>query len=202
MRRLGESAQHWAKQMMQKMFCCVLIASMLFNKPSKKTQKKAEENTAPESAMAAEASKPRASRSSKSKSSEASETGSVKHRKSASKAAAVPQEAPVPEVSTMAATPQAAPVQEVKTVASAQEPAPVSRVKTMAAAAGAEQSVAAVSAEPVAATPKIEPAPAQRAVSQQEIAHLAYSYWVERGYAPGSAEADWLRAEQELTARL
>jgi hypothetical protein len=171
--------------MMQKMFRCVLIASMLFNKPSKKTQKNADEKTAPESAMAAEVSKPRASRSSKSKSSEASETGSVKHRKSASKAAAVPQATSAPEVNVVTAAP---------------EPAPAPEVKVMAAAAGAEQS--AVRAEPVMATPNIEPAPAQRSVSQEDIARLAYSYWVERGYAPGSPEADWLRAEQELSTRL
>lgn len=37
-------------------------------------------------------------------------------------------------------------------------------------------------------------------VSHEEIAKLAHSYWVARGYAHGSAEADWLRAEQELQA--
>jgi len=31
---------------------------------------------------------------------------------------------------------------------------------------------------------------------------LAYSYWVERGYEPGSPEEDWIRAEQELASRL
>jgi hypothetical protein len=60
--------------------------------------------------------------------------------------------------------------------------------------------------------PKVENTPAikamaaaatQRAakpVSHEEIAKLAHSYWVARGYAHGSAEADWLRAEQELQA--
>jgi hypothetical protein len=37
-----------------------------------------------------------------------------------------------------------------------------------------------------------------RTVSQEEIAQLAYSYWEARGYAPGSPEEDWLRAEREL----
>jgi predicted chitinase len=32
----------------------------------------------------------------------------------------------------------------------------------------------------------------------QEIARLAYSYWEARGCKAGSAEEDWLRAEQEL----
>ncbi|MGA8027263.1 MAG: DUF2934 domain-containing protein [Bryobacteraceae bacterium] len=40
-----------------------------------------------------------------------------------------------------------------------------------------------------------------RQVSQQEIAQLAHSYWVARGYAGGSAEEDWLRAERELTSK-
>lgn len=32
----------------------------------------------------------------------------------------------------------------------------------------------------------------------EEIAKLAYSFWVSRGYRNGSPEQDWLRAEQEL----
>ena len=35
----------------------------------------------------------------------------------------------------------------------------------------------------------------------QEVAALAYSYWEGRGYRPGSAEEDWLRAEEELRGR-
>ena len=35
----------------------------------------------------------------------------------------------------------------------------------------------------------------------QEIAALAYSYWEARGYQGGSAEEDWLRAEEELRKR-
>jgi hypothetical protein len=34
--------------------------------------------------------------------------------------------------------------------------------------------------------------------SQDEIARLAYSYWEARGYAGGSSEEDWLRAERKL----
>lgn len=36
--------------------------------------------------------------------------------------------------------------------------------------------------------------------SHEEIANLAHSYWVARGYEYGSPEEDWLRAEQELKA--
>jgi hypothetical protein len=34
--------------------------------------------------------------------------------------------------------------------------------------------------------------------SHEDIAALAYSYWVARGFQDGSPEEDWLRAEREL----
>jgi hypothetical protein len=34
--------------------------------------------------------------------------------------------------------------------------------------------------------------------SEEQIARLAYSYWLDRGGQQGSPEEDWLRAEQEL----
>jgi hypothetical protein len=34
--------------------------------------------------------------------------------------------------------------------------------------------------------------------SREQIEQLARSYWAARGYQDGSAEQDWLRAEQEL----
>lgn len=37
-------------------------------------------------------------------------------------------------------------------------------------------------------------------ISNEAVAQLAYSYWVERGYQGGSPEEDWLRAEQALRA--
>lgn len=61
--------------------------------------------------------------------------------------------------------------------------------------------------------PKAENAPAIKAmaasatqqtvqpVSHEDIAKLAHSYWAARGYTHGSAEADWLRAEQELRTK-
>ncbi len=42
---------------------------------------------------------------------------------------------------------------------------------------------------------------AEYAPSREEIAALAYSYWVDRNYAPGCPELDWLRAEAELRQR-
>jgi hypothetical protein len=147
---------------------------MLFSKPSKKTSKIGEETAAgPEMATTNDNSKPRTTRSSKSKSSETSEAGSMKHRKASTKSPVIAQPAPV---------------------ASAPEP------RTMAAAAG-EVAQAEIPESVMTASETGTPTGASGSVSQKEIAALAYSYWVERGYAPGSPEQDWLRAEQELSAR-
>ena len=46
------------------------------------------------------------------------------------------------------------------------------------------------------------PTPAAKAsVTHQQIAELAYSFYIARGHAHGSHEEDWRRAEQELAAR-
>ncbi|HZS53473.1 MAG TPA: DUF2934 domain-containing protein [Bryobacteraceae bacterium] len=42
----------------------------------------------------------------------------------------------------------------------------------------------------------------KREITHEDIAVLAHSYWVARGYAHGSCEEDWLRAERELKSRL
>lgn len=42
---------------------------------------------------------------------------------------------------------------------------------------------------------------AARVPDREEIARLAYSYWVERGGRGGSPEDDWYRAERELRER-
>jgi hypothetical protein len=47
---------------------------------------------------------------------------------------------------------------------------------------------------------QVMPVPANP--TQEEIAALAYTYWEARGCQGGSPEADWLRAEQELSAKL
>lgn len=38
--------------------------------------------------------------------------------------------------------------------------------------------------------------------TREEIAALAYIYWADRGFQGGSPEEDWLRAEQELRAKI
>ena len=38
-------------------------------------------------------------------------------------------------------------------------------------------------------------------MEQKAIAQLAYTYWEQRGKPVNSALEDWLRAEQEVTAR-
>ena len=45
------------------------------------------------------------------------------------------------------------------------------------------------------------PSSAVATPTYQEIAALAYSYWVARGQQGGSPEEDWLRAEQELSVK-
>src|SRR5690349_2564069 len=65
-----------------------------------------------------------------------------------------------------------------------------------------------VSASPIAQMPSPrsrDTRPAVRrdvVIDRQAIARLAYSYWEARGFTGGSAEEDWLRAEQELRARM
>ena len=39
---------------------------------------------------------------------------------------------------------------------------------------------------------------AQQALSQDDIANLAYALWQRRGCPDGSAEVDWLEAEAQL----
>lgn len=43
-----------------------------------------------------------------------------------------------------------------------------------------------------------EPAQSSDHEDQEEVARLAYSYWLARGCPEGSPEEDWLRAEQEV----
>jgi len=45
------------------------------------------------------------------------------------------------------------------------------------------------------------PAASSVAPSYQDVARLAYTYWEARGCQGGSPEQDWLRAEQELSAK-
>jgi hypothetical protein len=87
----------------------------------------------------------------------------------------------------------------------ASSPSPIestTATKTMDAAA------VEVTSSPVPAVAIPEPtavvindAPAQPHVAHEEIAQLAYSYWVARGYHHGFTEEDWYRAEQELKSR-
>jgi hypothetical protein len=51
---------------------------------------------------------------------------------------------------------------------------------------------------PAEATP--EPVTAA-AIDREEVATQAYLYWEARGFQGGSAEEDWVRAEQEVKSR-
>ena len=68
------------------------------------------------------------------------------------------------------------------------EIAPAGKAMAAAAAAGSANAPQGVSST---AAP----------VTHEEIARLAYAYWASRGYADGSAQADWLHAEQDLRSR-
>jgi len=76
------------------------------------------------------------------------------------------------------------------TKAPAIQPVPVAAATRSVPVAAVTRSV------PVAAVTR----PVPVAPSQEEIASLAYSYWVARGYQVCSPEADCLRAEEELLA--
>ncbi len=52
------------------------------------------------------------------------------------------------------------------------------------------------------ATPVTETPATPVTVDLNEVANLAYSYYVDRGYEPGDPVADWFRAENELRSRL
>ena len=150
---------------------------------SKKTTKNANEVIANEkNAAAAEATaKPRASRSSRSKKEVAVEASAKNHRKSAVGATAIP----ATEGSLVAKT----------------LPENTDTPRTMAAAAGFESAVSdAVVIDPVGvvAAPENGMGPQY---SREEVAKLAYSYWIARGYSHGYANDDWLRAESELAGK-
>jgi hypothetical protein len=69
--------------------------------------------------------------------------------------------------------------------------APSRRKPASAKRAKHSASPAEKQAEPAAAAVACGP-------TREEIANLAYSYWEARGFAAGSSEEDWLRAEREL----
>jgi len=66
--------------------------------------------------------------------------------------------------------------------------------KAMAASAGASSSFSTPASTVESQDTKIS-------VSREEIAKLAHSYWVARGYTQGNPDEDWLRAETELLSR-
>jgi len=83
--------------------------------------------------------------------------------------------------------------------------------QSAAGAAPARRKTAVTRKKHTPATSVAEPLAEAASVSEQpilthsgyqpmhdDIAALAYSYWVARGYRDGSPEADWLRAEHEL----
>ena len=86
----------------------------------------------------------------------------------------------------------------------AAEAAPVENVRAATAAGSGSIIVDAVGVvapgveAPIASAANVAP---RRDVTREEIAKLAYSYWIARGHSHGGAQEDWLRAEQELRQR-
>jgi hypothetical protein len=80
--------------------------------------------------------------------------------------------------------------------------APAPRTRTKAKTDAALTTPAAQEPVDVSAVTAIsEAAIIEYLPSHEEISARAYSYWVERRYAEGSPEQDWLRAEAELRQR-
>jgi hypothetical protein len=156
------------------------MGSMQFSKTSKKNRNNADETqaSAPETNAGAEmTSKPRSTKSSKTKKTETAETGTVKHHHKGTSIMAV-DAGTDKNGATLAAT------------AGIASPGIVASVGVVAPAVQPEPAIASA----------LE-TPARSRIKQEEIAKLAYTYWIARGYADGYAEQDWLRAERELTAR-
>lgn len=59
-----------------------------------------------------------------------------------------------------------------------------------------------VAVETVAVSIATVETPQAKTVTSEEIAKLAYSYWVERGYQGGNPHEDWARAEKALAAAI
>jgi len=162
-----------SEQLLTKLFWCVLISCMQFSKGSKKTKNAEETSAAVPDMSTADAGKTRNSKSSRLKK-EASEMGPAKHRKTSS-----------PE--TVEGSPA---LKSVVAGAGTEAPVSESRVIDPVGVMGSN-----------AQSPKAASSSSEISPSHEEIAKLAYSYWVERGYGDGSQHQDWLRAEQELKSK-
>ena len=148
---------------------------MQSSKPSKKSLKKGEENAA-ETAAATETKPARSSRIPKATKPKA-EGASVKvHRRS-------PVSSSLPHESTSTTAAHALPAAAAATVGG-------SIIDSVGL-------VAAPNAESRLDTGRVS----KSALSREEVARLAYSYWEARGFTHGLADEDWVRAESELLAR-
>jgi len=90
--------------------------------------------------------------------------------------------------------------QEVSPVAATEQPKRKRAATPKSATAATPKPATAASHKHATKKTAQTPEPEQQVstIAHEEIARLAYSYWEERGYAGGSAEDDWLRAEREL----
>jgi hypothetical protein len=145
---------------------------MQSNKTSKKTRNNADETASPMPDTAMTSDTAATPRASKS-SKPKNETGETAPAKRHRKAATVvaPQEESVAATGAAVAM---APEPTITLQSAATEPEPAIQVE-----------MSATSTRP----------------SRDEVARLAYSYWLARGCGHGSHQEDWFRAERELTIR-
>jgi hypothetical protein len=139
-------------------------------------RKQATVNESSAAAAPARAAKPKAPR-----------VQSAKHTKAAaSEPAAVTEKNPAVEV------PPATAVDSAAIASALQAQLPVEQIETslFSSASAADTASSELAA------------PAANGDSREEIARIAYGYWVARGYVAGDPLEDWVRAENEYRQRL
>jgi hypothetical protein len=161
-----------------------------------KRSKKAAEQASAEvvTPMAASEEAPKAARKPPAKKTPAA---AKQHRGSAKKAASTKSERNVVEPEQPTVT--------VPTGRMTAELAGSSNVSIVPEASAAVQETSPLQESPISSTGAavaMAPVPTEQPeITHADVALLAYSYWVERGYQGGSPEEDWTRAEAELHSR-
>jgi hypothetical protein len=99
--------------------------------------------------------------------------------------------------------PRKAPAKKVVAAGeSAEKPKAVVAPKAAATKAKAAPRAKTAAKSAVAAgVPEVAAQNGRRQPTHQQIAELAYHFYIERGWSHGKHEQDWFRAEQELYAR-
>lgn len=97
--------------------------------------------------------------------------------------------------------PRKAPAKKVAAAGVSPEKKPKAVAKTNAVSTGikaAPKAKAAVKSAVAAGVPEVATQNGRPQPTHQQIAELAYHFYIERGWGHGHHEQDWFRAEQEL----